>query len=58
MALSMFLGVTVQTEREVLIAKGLFATTAVNSAGANGLFYGNPGQFSGFVGCSSIHFRG
>jgi ammonium transporter, Amt family len=23
---------------------GLFATTAVNSAGANGLFYGNPGQ--------------
>ncbi len=26
------------------IATGLFATTAVNSAGANGLFYGNPGQ--------------
>jgi Amt family ammonium transporter len=26
------------------IATGLFATTAVNSAGANGLFYGNPRQ--------------
>jgi Amt family ammonium transporter len=26
------------------LATGLFATTAVNSAGANGLFYGNPGQ--------------
>lgn len=26
------------------IATGLFATTAVNSAGANGLFYGNPKQ--------------
>lgn len=26
------------------IATGLFATTAVNSAGANGLFYGNPQQ--------------
>ena len=25
------------------LATGLFATTAVNSAGANGLFYGNPG---------------
>ena len=25
------------------IATGLFATTSVNSAGANGLFYGNPG---------------
>jgi ammonium transporter, Amt family len=25
------------------IATGLFASTAVNSAGANGLFYGNPG---------------
>ena len=24
---------------------GLFATTAVNSAGANGLFYGNPSFF-------------
>jgi Amt family ammonium transporter len=24
---------------------GLFATTAVNAAGANGLFYGNPNQF-------------
>jgi Amt family ammonium transporter len=27
------------------IATGLFATTAVNSAGANGLFYGNPRLF-------------
>ncbi|MFU2208772.1 ammonium transporter [Solidesulfovibrio sp. C21] len=26
------------------LATGLFATTAVNSAGANGLFYGNAGQ--------------
>ncbi len=26
------------------IATGFFATVAVNSAGANGLFYGNPGQ--------------
>jgi Amt family ammonium transporter len=26
------------------IATGLFATTAVNSAGGSGLFYGNPGQ--------------
>jgi Amt family ammonium transporter len=26
------------------IATGLFATVSVNSAGANGLFYGNPGQ--------------
>ena len=26
------------------LATGLFATTAVNDAGANGLFYGNPGQ--------------
>ncbi len=26
------------------IATGLFATTAVNSAGGNGLFYGNPAQ--------------
>lgn len=26
------------------IATGLFATVAINSAGANGLFYGNPGQ--------------
>ncbi len=26
------------------IATGLFATLAVNAAGANGLFYGNPGQ--------------
>ena len=27
------------------LATGLFATTAVNSAGVNGLFYGNPKQF-------------
>ena len=27
------------------LATGLFATTAVNADGANGLFYGNPGQF-------------
>ncbi len=27
------------------LATGLFATTTVNAAGANGLFYGNPGQF-------------
>lgn len=27
------------------LATGLFATVAVNSAGANGLFYGNPKQF-------------
>ena len=27
------------------LATGLFATTAVNSGGANGLFYGNPKQF-------------
>ena len=27
------------------LATGLFATTTVNSAGANGLFYGNPAQF-------------
>jgi Amt family ammonium transporter len=27
------------------LATGLFATTAVNSAGFDGLFYGNPGQF-------------
>lgn len=27
------------------LATGLWATTAVNSAGANGLFYGNPAQF-------------
>ncbi len=28
------------------LATGLFATTAVNAAGANGLMYGNPGQFA------------
>jgi ammonium transporter, Amt family len=27
-----------------MLACGLFATTAVNSDGANGLFFGNPGQ--------------
>jgi Amt family ammonium transporter len=27
------------------LATGLFATQAVNAAGANGLFYGNPTQF-------------
>lgn len=27
-----------------MVATGLFATVAVNSDGANGLFYGNPGQ--------------
>ena len=27
-----------------MIATGLFATTAVNPNGANGLFYGNPSQ--------------
>ncbi len=27
------------------LATGLFATVAVNSAGADGLFFGNPGQF-------------
>jgi ammonium transporter, Amt family len=27
-----------------MIAAGLFATTSVNSGGANGLFFGNPGQ--------------
>jgi Amt family ammonium transporter len=27
------------------LATGLFATTTVNAAGANGLFYGNPGLF-------------
>jgi len=28
------------------LATGLFATTAVNAAGANGLLYGNPGQLA------------
>ena len=27
-----------------LIATGLFATTAINPGGANGLFFGNPSQ--------------
>ena len=29
-----------------MIATGLFATVAVNEAGGNGLFYGNPGQLA------------
>ncbi len=29
-----------------MVATGLFATTGVNAAGANGLFYGNPGQLA------------
>ncbi|MBW6485863.1 MAG: hypothetical protein K0B01_06900 [Syntrophobacterales bacterium] len=29
-----------------MIATGLFATTAVNAAGGNGFFFGNPGQLS------------
>ncbi len=29
-----------------MVACGLFATTEVNAAGANGLFYGNPGQLA------------
>jgi Amt family ammonium transporter len=29
-----------------MIATGLFATIEVNSGGANGLFYGNPGQLA------------
>ncbi len=29
-----------------MVATGLFATTEVNAAGANGLFYGNPGQLT------------
>jgi Amt family ammonium transporter len=29
-----------------VLATGLFATTAVNGSGANGLFYGNPSQFA------------
>ncbi|KUK81599.1 MAG: Ammonia permease, partial [Pelotomaculum thermopropionicum] len=28
------------------VATGLFASTAVNPGGANGLFYGNPGQLT------------
>ena len=27
------------------LATGLFATTVINPGGADGLFYGNPGQF-------------
>jgi len=29
-----------------MVACGLFATTEVNAAGANGLFYGSPGQLA------------
>ena len=29
-----------------MIATGLFATVELNSGGANGLFYGNPGQLA------------
>ena len=32
------------TDSGWVIAIGLFALVAVNSAGVNGLFYGNPGQ--------------
>jgi Amt family ammonium transporter len=33
------------------LATGLFATTAVNAHGANGLFFGNPGQlWTQFIG--------
>lgn len=34
------------------LATGLFATTAVNRAGANGMFYGNPKQF--FIQLASV----
>jgi Amt family ammonium transporter len=37
------------------LATGLFATIAVNSAGANGLFYGNPGQlWTQFIAVTSV----
>ncbi len=36
------------------LATGLFATTAVNAGGANGLFYGNPGQFFTQLGASLV----
>jgi len=36
------------------LATGLFCTTSVNAAGADGLFYGNPGQlWSQFVGVAA-----
>jgi Amt family ammonium transporter len=40
------------------LATGLFATTAVNASGANGLFYGNPKQLMIqviAVGCTLIY---
>jgi Amt family ammonium transporter len=39
-------------------ATGLFASVAVNAAGANGLFYGNPGQFviQAFAVAASVAF--
>jgi Amt family ammonium transporter len=36
------------------LATGLFATTAVNAGGADGLFYGNPSQFFTQLGASLI----
>ncbi len=36
------------------LATGLFATTAVNAGGANGLFYGNPSQFFTQLGASLV----
>ncbi|MEJ2549130.1 MAG: ammonium transporter [Anaerolineales bacterium] len=36
------------------LATGLFATTAVNAGGANGLFYGNPSQFFRQLGASLV----
>ncbi len=45
-----------------MIATGLFATVEVNSAGANGLFYGNPKQLGDSVpgrgGHHGLHLRG
>ena len=44
------------------IATGLFATTAINAAGANGLFYGNTGQLwnqlIGIVAAGALGFVG
>ena len=34
------------------LATGLFATKTINSAGADGLFYGNPGQF--IIQCKAV----
>ena len=42
-----------------VLATGLFATTAVNPAGANGLFFGNPGQLLDPVDrCGGYHLPG